>query len=39
MIQIVLRRQRSNTTWPTNKDKMPLKLGIVALEAKEAPVL
>ncbi len=36
MIQIVPCRQRRGTMGPTNKENMPLELGIVPLEPEEA---
>jgi len=38
MIQIVLRRRRSGTTRPTNKENVPPKPGIMPIEPNEAPI-
>jgi hypothetical protein len=38
MIQIVLRRQRSGTIGPANKENVPPELGILPIEPNEAPI-
>jgi hypothetical protein len=38
MIQILPCRRRSGTTWPTNKENVPLEPRIMPIELDEAPI-